>query len=190
MRNRGLLLLFGVFILLAALLFLQDRGTIGGGSNNAIPTAFLLRVYPEMTVLDIRAIRLEDPVSAQTLSLAKDESGNWESFEYTDPIDQNLATTIARSVVLLPYTRTIELSDNSDLAQYGFNNPQLLISVQMMNGEGHAVVIGDALQTGPEFYALIDDREQLYVIQRSPIDYLVTFFADPPIIPEGASITP
>ncbi|MEQ8677610.1 MAG: DUF4340 domain-containing protein [Aggregatilineales bacterium] len=190
MRNRGLLVLFGVFLLLAALLVLQDRGTIGGGNNTAIPTAFLLRVFPEMAVLDIQAIRLQNPASGQTLSLARDDFGNWESFEYSEALDQNLATTIARSVVLLPYTRTINLSEDTDIAQYGFDSPQFLLSVQMVNGESHVVLVGDPLQTGPEFYALVDDREQLYVIQRSPIDYLVTFFADPPIIPDGASIAP
>lgn len=191
MKNRGLLILFAVFIALAAIIFLSDRGTIGGGNQATVPTAVFLRVYPDMAVLDILAIQLEDPVTGQTFAVARAQDGQWEGVGFSDPLNQELTSTIAASVVLLPYTRTIDLPTDGNLSQYGLGaRPQFLVSVITADRQQHIVAVGNPLQSGPEFYALVDDREQLYVIQRSPIDYLAGFLSEPPLEVEGASITP
>jgi len=185
MNGRNLMLLVVLFVVLAAIIYIQDNPPESGifsDAPTAQPTAVFTRVFPEMAVLDIQAIRLADPIGGATYTQARRTDGSWVALETEQPLNQNLATDIAQTMVLLPSLRTIQPTADDNLAQYGFrSSAQFLISILTTNGQEHVVAIGDPLQTGPEFYAIVDDEPEIYVIQRAPIDFLVSFLAAPPI---------
>lgn len=176
MKNRrGLAILLAIFAALALLVTLRRDDTSGLPATPPA-TGFFLRVFPDMGVLAIQSIRIEDPIRGDALTLTREPDGSWTALEVEWPFDQATATNIARTIVLLPYSRTIAPPADGNLAQYGFRpGAQLSILIVLINGDEHFVAIGDPVQSGPDFYAVVDDRAEIYLIQRSPIDYLAEF---------------
>ena len=191
-RNTGIYILLMIFLVLATIVYLQDQRS-SDDSQAPIAAPAFSRVFPDLSVLDILAIQMSFPETDLIVTFARETSGQWIWLEEDQPISNDVGTSVARTVVLLPYTRTIPPPSDGDMTQYGFGEtPQFLISVVTASNGELSVGIGDPLQTGPGFYGIVNDREQLYVLQRSPIDFLVSLVLEPPETsdPNGASITP
>lgn len=188
--RRRLVLLSGLFVLLLAAAFLQGRSNTPQATP-AAPTAEetvtptlppLLRVFPDMTVLDIQAIRIEDPNTSDSIILTRDASENWTSPGLEGQMDTTAASDIARTVVLIPYSRSINITSQTVLADYGFNpNGQLFVSLVMKNGEGHVLAIGALSEKDPIYYALLDERDEIFEVERGAVDFLKNFLLSPPL---------
>ena len=62
----------------------------------ASPTPLgLLRVFPQMAVLDIQGIRLENPTTGDSFTIARDDSGNWTAPGQGGELDTQAASSIA-----------------------------------------------------------------------------------------------
>ncbi len=186
--RRRLLLLSGLFVLLLAAAFLQGR------NNNPQPTLVpptaaetvtptllpLLQLFPDIVVLDIQAIRIEDPNTGDSITLIRDASDNWTAPDSEGQLDTNAASDIARTIVLLPYSRSINITSQTILSDYGFDpNGQLFISLVMKNGEGHILAIGALSETEPVYYALLDERDEIFEVERGPVDFMRNFLLSP-----------
>lgn len=170
MRRQTVLLLLLVFIALAAATYWQNRQ-----SSQVAPTPQIQfeRVFPDLKVLDIGAIRLQDPTTNATFTLSRGEGGEWQALDVEGELNTETATLIARTMVLFPYEYTLPMPADDDLAAYGFNpNGNLLIQIVQINGEAHAVAIGRLTPSAASYYAVVDDREELYVIDRAPVEFL------------------
>lgn len=142
----------------------------------------LLRVFPDLAVLDIQAIRIENPAEGESFTISRDESGNWTAPDVEGQLDTNAASDIARTLVLLPYGRSINITASTDLSEYGFlPTPQFLISLVLANGAGHAIAIGELSESEPIYYALIDERDEILEVERGAVDFLVNFVDSPPV---------
>ncbi|MBZ0294459.1 MAG: hypothetical protein K8L99_17985 [Anaerolineae bacterium] len=180
MTNRKtLLLMLIVFVGLAALVLVQNNQeqpplpTPQPDVSVTATTPGLLRVFPELSVLDIQAIRLERPDADQTLTLQRDSNGQWTS---NSDIDPETATNIARTIVLMPYGNSINIVSTTDLSTYGFGETgHLLIQFVQMNGEGHGVIVGGVDPDYPVYYALVDERDEIFRIERGAVDFLDQF---------------
>ncbi len=190
---RGLFILLAIFFGLVMMLLIQDQSLqnptpvslpVNQPTNQPLEAPVVYeRVFPELETLQITAIRMENPLSGETLTLARD----FDSYEWTAPgmngtLDLQAASNIARTIAILPYRRSFEVDENTDLTQYGFRpNGEFFIQFITSDGEEHVVAIGEPTFESPTFYALIDDRKQIYLIERAPIDFLVDYFLQPPI---------
>jgi hypothetical protein len=187
-RSRTVLLLLVAFGVLAAAVALTGTPSPPPATLPA-PTATLpllsgtlLRVFPDLAVLDIQAIRLENPVSDQMLTLARDGEGQWQAPGLDGELDAAQATSIARTFVLLPYARSINIVTGINLQDFGFSeNPALLLQVLKRDGTSHVVAIGDLSTSGQAYYALVDQRDEIFQVERGPVDFLRTFIESPPI---------
>lgn len=189
MQRRNLLILGAVFVLLLAVLLLQNASAPPAPPPLPLATqeptpaeALLLRVFPDLRVLDIHAIQLENPQTGEELTLQRDTSGQWTAPNLEGEVDTNTATNIARTIVLLPYSRSINILPDTDLNDYGFGQTgQFLIQVLLSSGEGHGVIIGALDENDPVYYALVDDRDEIFRIERGPIDFLSEMLKSDPI---------
>jgi hypothetical protein len=189
MPRRRLLILLGAFVLLLAAAFLQGRSN-GPQPTLAPPTAEitvtptllpLLRIFPDMTVLDIQAIRIEDPNTSDSIILTRDASNNWIAPDHEGQLDTDDASDIARTIILIPYSRSINITSQTVLGDYGFEpNGQLFISLVMKNGEGHVLAVGALSETDPVYYALLDERDEIFEVERGPVEFLRNFLLSPP----------
>jgi hypothetical protein len=141
----------------------------------------LERIFPEMAVLDIQAIQLRTPDEAHSFVTTRADDGTWTSPDAAQgTLNTDAATTIAQTIVLLSYQRTIQEPEN--LTELGFNPYGIfLIQVLMLNGEGHSIAVGGLTPTQDTYYVLVDERPDVYLVRREQLDYLMNYLLTPPV---------
>jgi hypothetical protein len=85
-------------------------------------------------------------------------------------------------MVLLPFNHTLTLAPGEDKSTYGFT-PEGILSIEIVlnSGVSHAVAVGFRTPTQDSYYALIDTRPQLYLLERAPVDYIISRLKSPPV---------
>jgi hypothetical protein len=142
----------------------------------------LLRVFPELAVLDIQAMRLEDLTTNTRLTLARDDNGEWTAPELEGELDSEAVSGIARTFALLPYGRSINILNDTEFADFGFNpTGQLLFQILKHDGESHVIAVGNLTNSETSYYTLVDERDEIFEVQRGPIDFLRNHILSPPI---------
>jgi hypothetical protein len=190
--RRALIILLALFVILVALVALtgqQPAQTViiestTTSTAEALPEGSLLRVFPDLAVLDIQAVRLEDLSENRELTLARDSQGSWTApeLEGEGELDTDAASSIARTLVLLPYARSINILPDTDFAVYGLSpTPQMLLQILLVDGSSHVVAIGDLSTTNHTYYALVDERDEIFQIEMGPVDFLKNLIFQPPI---------
>lgn len=181
MNRKTFLILFALFILLAAVIALQEAQFGQQAAENAADAA-RSRVYPGLAVLDIYAIRLSFPGLEKAFTLSRDANGEWTAPDSVGVLDTDAATNIARSIVLLTYQRTIPLAESADLSEYGFGEYAVFaVEVLLTNGEGHALAVGAVNASRSAYYALVDNYNDIYLVDRGALDFLITQLRTPPL---------
>jgi hypothetical protein len=189
-RPGFLLILLTVFIVLAAIVWLQGpqrQPAVSqriSATNESIFSQFP-RVYPNLTEAELQAIQIEVPSTGQSFTIARDDQRRWFAPGYEGALDPEAAIVIPRTIQYLIYTSTVPYPENGDLRQYGLAPlPVVLISFITINGQQHVIATGyDAAPGYIDFYALVDNREEIYLLQRSPIDQITSYLENPPIVP-------
>jgi hypothetical protein len=177
---RTLAVLLVVFIGLVAAVALQQRQL--DEADPVIPTPAFQRVFPELAASEIRAMRLENPRTEETLTFIRDPEGIWVAPETSGILDQTTAGDIAATLVLLPYRDSFAIGEETDLAQYGFvPTPEFLIQIVTVDDVQHAVAVGSRSVNEETLYALVDDRQEIYLVQWEPVEFLLQNFMNPPI---------
>jgi hypothetical protein len=138
------------------------------------------RLFPDMAVLDIAAIRLRSPETERVFTIARNAEGVWQAITPSGTLAEEAGSALARTISLLPYTSVSEAG--AALSTYGFT-PEGILSVEivLVDGSGHGVAIGYRTPTATGYYALVDDDPMLYILDRAPIDYLISLLRNPPI---------
>lgn len=148
------------------------------------PTTVFQRVYPDLEVLDIVAVRLHNPANGENFTIARrPEDGMWTAPGYPDgALDTEAASFIAQTITLMPYRQAFEVDDDTALVQYGFDpNADFFIEFVTVDGGEHIIALGVPTQGQRSYYSLVDERPEIYVIERGPVDFLVEYFVNPPV---------
>jgi hypothetical protein len=194
MRNRASLLILVVIFAVMVVVTLVQNGTLSFGTAPTVEvqmTPFLHRVFPDMAVLDIQAIRLFDPNTERSFDISRTADGSWTALGLYGTLDAKAATAIASTVVLMPYQRSLPLEETTKLEDFGFRpQPNLLVAVLLANGEQHAIVVGGVVATQAQYYALADDRKEIYLLERGAVDFLANYLELPPVTPVAPEATP
>ncbi len=196
MNRRTLFILLIAFAALVVIALLQTRRTSAPSSEatldplvtptinaaQALSGYTLLGKTLSMSLEDISAIRLRDPQSKKTFVLSRDSTGKWIAPDNPGTLDATAATNIAKTVVLLPYEKTIEVKPDTQLADFGFR-PEGILSIEIVlrTNITHAVAIGDLTTASESYYGLVDDKKIIYVFERRAIDYLLVNLNKPPL---------
>lgn len=180
-NRRGLIILAMVFVALAALLAIQNNQHPVG----VTPTPTFITqntVFNDFTVDSIQAVRLRSPETGKTFIISRTADNSWAAPESTGQLNLKEAAIIAATMVQLPYQRTLPLPAKTDLSTYGFT-PEGILSVEILltNGHTHVVAVGYRTVSAESYYALVDDRSEMYLLQRPAIDYLISRLKNPPV---------
>lgn len=177
-RVPTLILFLMIFVVLAALLAINRFQSSVSPAAPQMTAAPL--VFAGLDLNQIQAIRLRSPSTGKTFTLVRAADGAWTAPDSGGIPNATEADIIARTMVLLPATNTLDMAP--DLANYGFTPEGVLaVEIVLASGETHALAVGYRTPTENGYYALVDDRYRLYVIERSPIDYLISRLKNPPI---------
>lgn len=192
--RRTVILLAAVFVVLVVIAVLQNR-TVSPfqqmldsvpqtPGQTTLPTPVFHMIYTDMPVRSLQAIRLHDPITDAAFTLVRNSSGNWTAPGTEGALDKTTASDIAKTVVLLPYLRSLPLESHAKLTDYGFTPmPKMLIELVLINGEQRVIAIGGLVSTNTEYYAVADNRNEVFLLQRGAVEYLYKFIKAPPITP-------
>ncbi|MDX1995720.1 MAG: hypothetical protein SF029_25275 [bacterium] len=191
-NRRGILILLVIFFVLGVLVALQPRfDRLLNPAPTPAPerTSGFQLVFEEadFNVTDIQAIRLQSPVTDESLTLARSADGTWTATNLEGTFNQEAAANIATTIFILPYIYTLPVPEGETLEAFGFaNGGDFQVLVLLRDGTEHTIAIGNPLPSSPEFYACVDDfctsePPTLHIVQRSPIDYLVGLMQAPPL---------
>lgn len=135
-----------------------------------------------MTVNDIAAIRLRDPNTDAAFIISRNNTGNWTAPQSEGVLDMDAASTIAKTVVLLPYNTTKSIENDAELKTYGFDPYGILaVEILLQDNQQHAIAIGSLSPSQLVYYAVVDDKKQVYFLERAAVDYLLTQLNHPPL---------
>lgn len=178
-NSRLLIVLLIVFVALATLVAIQNSQP----SSSPITAAGCSNcVYTDFKIDDIRAIRLRSPETGQTFVLARADDGSWTAPGSSGTLDAAEANLIARTIVVLPFNRTLPLNPGDDLTAYGFTPEGVLaVEIVLASGDSHAIAVGYPTPTGEDYYGIVDERRSLYLLQRGAPDYLIAKLKTPPV---------
>lgn len=185
---RTLVALLIIFVALAALITLQGEPET---TPIPLPTATpppqpqtdgtLLRVFPDLAVLDMQAIRLENLTSGDRFTLVRNEQGHWTAPDSDGELNPDTASSIARTLALFPYTRSLNILSDTDFSDYGFKpSGQLLFQIVTADGGAHVIAVGDLTETELAYYTLVDNRDEIFQVERGPVEFLHNFIASAP----------
>jgi hypothetical protein len=196
MNRRTLFILLIAFMALMAIALFQTRQSSAPGSEATLDPSMQPTVNPDqflssyiqlgktlgMNIDDITAIRLRSPQSQKTFTLSRDSAGNWTAPNNPGTLDLTTADNIAKTVVLLPYEKTIEVKPDTILADFGFR-PDGVFSIEILlrDNKSHAITIGDLNASEVSYYGLVDDKSLIYIMERRAIDYLWIQLRQPPV---------
>lgn len=174
--RKMLLVLGGVFVILLVITLIQNSQQ---SDRDSLPFE---RVYPELTEADLQAIRLRSPDTNETFTISRALDGSWTATDHEGTLDQTAAATIARTIVLLPFDRTLAMVSDAALEEYGFfADGRLSIEIVLTDGQTHAVLVGSRAPSEVVYYGLVDDRAEIYLLYRGAIDFLSQQLRTPPV---------
>ncbi|MDX2160786.1 MAG: hypothetical protein SF162_05625 [bacterium] len=178
-QRRPLLILIVAFVALLVITLIVQR--VPPTSNLPAATPFYFRVYPDLTVDDLQVVRIQDATSGEQFTIRRTPENAWAT-DSGGTVVQTTADLIARTIVLLPYTQTLDLPPPEERARYGFIEGQgLLITALLNDGSSRIIAVGAFTPTGTSYFALVDDRTDLYVIERAAVDFLIVQLQNPPV---------
>lgn len=178
--RRTLFVLAAIFAVLLALTLLRARPQEqqAAPSLDDIPYE---SVFPDLSEGEIQAVRLQETQTGSFLTIVRGENGLWMAPDTPGVLDQDIANLIARTVAVLPVQNIFSMEGSPDLRDYGFNpDGNLLIQVVLNDGSQHGVVVGGISPSGNGVYALVDDQDSMYLLERAAIAFLVAQVETPP----------
>ncbi len=177
-RNRSLLVLGGIFLVLVALVVWQRL------AEDQTAQRLLAEVpgdplFPGLQRTDIQAVRIQLPDSEQSFTVARGADGIWTAPGYEREFDPAQAESIAATITLLPYYRRLDQAAQEPLTTYGFSPlGTLLVQVVLNNGTQHAIAVGGLTPSGDTYYVILDAQPDVYVVERRAIDFLFVQMRD------------
>jgi hypothetical protein len=177
----ALLLIFGVLVVIRLLQLNPAPAPTQPPAQATSSYAFLgLRI--NLPLSDIQAVRLRDPASNKSFTISRALDESWIAPESQGRLDQAAASNIAKTVVLMPYSRTIPQAQQAKLSDYGFGDKGTLsVEVVTRNNQGHALAVGSLTTSQLEYYVLVDTLPDVFIVDRRPVDYLLVQLRNPPL---------
>ncbi|MFQ3673933.1 MAG: hypothetical protein SNJ83_10095 [Aggregatilineales bacterium] len=137
-------------------------------------------VFRHITTETIQALRIDDPLSSRDLILEANGSGGWRLIGVADPnaLDPIVAENIAKTVAFIPYVEVLPPSNDLNLVNYGLTSETFWLQIQVIltSMETRNIVVGNlAPGTQSGYYALVDDRPEIYILNRGAVEYLAGY---------------
>ncbi len=102
--------------------------------------------------------------------LEKDDDGNWIWMDNKDfALEQDTVNDMASAISNITASR--KLTDVTDYAQYGLDEPDSIISFETADGETVEILTGDLNEVSGEYYARRADDYSVYLVTGEYLDY-------------------
>jgi hypothetical protein len=164
-----------IFLALLALLLWMPRLQEVLVKPTATPTPFSVKLY-NFLPSDVVAFKVVS-AAGKAFEAQRDNSNLWFTTGVTETVD---SVAIEDSLNQLAGTTILsELSDTTDLAQYGLDfPPDYTLTITLNDGTQHILMPGDVTPTGRGYYARVEDK--VLVLSKYSLGRLLDFVENPP----------
>jgi hypothetical protein len=181
MRNRFLFaaLLIVVLVALIAVAAYQTlpQPDIAAISTQSADVRDTQLVFGNFDTSQMQALRVDDPTSEVDLILERDDDQTWRLVGLPESIflDPVVTDNIAKTIAFMPYTELLGGVLPEEYVNFGLTNESIWLQIQVIlkTGETYNIAVGGQIPTSESgYYALVEDREALYVLNRGAIEFL------------------
>jgi hypothetical protein len=176
--------LFGILVILAAFLLLQNQQE-AAGEPTPLPTLIpAVSLLPDINIEDVQRLELSHASEDATAAFIQDENGGWARTvpTHTQVISQLMNTQLAG---LLNMTAESTLPEDANpLSAYGLDNPTYqisLVAVQDSQAVRFTFLVGNETPTGAGYYLMRQGNPAVRVVSLSAIDNVTNLLDSPPI---------
>ena len=173
-ERKTLYSLMGLFASLGVLVFLQTRIlTPPSPTSNpaSTPIVSLIRLY-DWSPDALQALSLEVRDIAP-LQLQR-QGELWISPLSDQSINQQAVQDVAFTLSELPVIDVFDGIEPDRYGEFGLSRVDYLMIIQLVlqDGTPHALIVGQRTSDEQGYYAIVDDRPQVYVLGRGAIEFL------------------
>lgn len=188
MKNRGgLILLAVIFFSLMVFTAIQLNRPRAINAPDAAPQLPRLddlasnvnQIYSTWGVEDIQAVQLYSPLNQTTLTFNRTENG-WELPDINLAPDQDVIESLAQTVAMLPYSYQIQGVEPEQYPEFGLTQAGAVLFIRIIRKDDtlHMLAVGGLTPTQDGHYALVDDRQDVYVVDRNAVAFLLYYLRD------------
>ncbi|MBE2272416.1 MAG: hypothetical protein IAE80_29540 [Anaerolinea sp.] len=178
---RNLVIFGAIFIVLAVIVLVQQATPAVAPEDVPEWAINTTPVFAGFSKEQIAGIRLNNAATGDALTLLRGAEGVWIVPDSLGTLNVEVAEIIAQTLVILPSSSTIA-DTPQEYALYGFDPiPVISIEFFLNNGVTHGISIGYRNPTETGYYALIDERPEIYILERAPVDFFISVLRSPPI---------
>jgi hypothetical protein len=179
MVKRQTWVLLAVFVVLIGLAFFWTRFQNDRKKSNPTPTPTPQQHIFTMDSAAVASLKITDNVSGKSVMVARDVSGQWKlvdpQAEFTDVASVESAVTQLASLQV-----TSSLPTNSNLAEYGLDQPAYTITVNVNDGGQLLAQVGSATATNSGYYVLVPGGVP-QIVAKYGLDAVLKLLSKPPI---------
>ncbi|RMG90308.1 MAG: DUF4340 domain-containing protein [Chloroflexi bacterium] len=140
------------------------------------------RIFPTITPEQVMAVRLTDPQENISMTIVQQDDGTWGLADSPQTLDQDIMLALIRAAIEMRYRKSIPLDETETLSTYGLDEERVLMVVTLLldDGSGHNIAIGDITPMRDAFYALVDEQDEVFLIDRAPdpVSFLLHYFEE------------
>lgn len=122
--------------------------------------------------------------AGKTVSVYLDPKDEWQ---FTDPAMGEVDAGRLNGIRLLlsgPGANRLlfsEAATPAQMADYGFNNPQVVANISLKDGKRHTVLLGDQTPDTKNYYTKNGDQDPIYLVDYTWGNELKRFVNEPPV---------
>lgn len=194
--NRGTLLLglASIIVIVAVVVLSNQPGGLTVSTGTPTATAQSAGpLFPDINSVDnqskINRFEIINNTDSSKVIMTKDAASVWTVTEATNK--QALATDQTKAVGMMSNLASLTAIDKfttDKLADYGLDKPAYTMTLTDSDNKTYTVKVGSKAATTPRYYVLAnDDTQNVYLVQNTTIDMLISNIAIPAYV---ASPTP
>jgi len=157
-------------------------GQAGTQSSEVEPTAAAENLW-NLNADQVDTVRLVDRTNGGLLVVQRDPQSGWQMLAPRIGEADAGRVELAVAWLLAPEIRD-SLENPGDLATFGLNAPQAVVTLILVDGSSRSLEIGRLDPTGSVYYVRLPESEALAMVSRYGVDDLLGLIEDPPYLAE------
>jgi hypothetical protein len=172
--------LFMVLLGVALAQTISLNNTFNASLTPTLDQRIVNSLFREWNEDNVVAVRLDDPINDIDMVINRVNTTQWQlQGEAVEQINQETLNLIVKTVAYIPFTDILTDIPDTNLSNFALTEDLIWLQIQVIldNNDTHVIALGARVPTvDGGYYALVDERSEVFVLNRGAIDYLALNF--------------
>jgi hypothetical protein len=183
-NQRTFLMVLGVLFMLLLGVALAQTINLNNAFNVSLTPTLDQRIinslFRDWNDDNVIAVRLDDPLNDIDMVINRISDTEWQlQGEAVEQINQETLDLIVKTVAYIPFTDILRDIPDTNLSNFALTEDLIWLQIQVIldNNDTHVIALGARVpMVDGGYYALVDDRQEVFVLNRGAVDYLALNF--------------